>query len=87
MTKQVVVVRDALEISVPVRGVLCFTGADWPTFAKPFEIDRVIIVWPRRLVKLISRAKDRGVPVSEVAECLADRLPVAVESPGEASAD
>jgi hypothetical protein len=34
---------------VPVRGALCFVDSDWPLFAKPFMIDRVLVTWGKAL--------------------------------------
>ena len=59
MARQATIVREMLDGSVPVHGVLCFTDAGWPRFAKPFEIDCVLVVWPKRLVELLARARSR----------------------------
>ena len=51
--QQIELVQEALAVvSVPVpevRGALCFTGADWRLFAKPFSLDGVLVVWPKAL--------------------------------------
>lgn len=50
MPKQVAAVRDALGeewSAVPVRPMLCFVDAGWQWFAKPFELDGVVVTWPR----------------------------------------
>ena len=50
MSKQVAAVRKALGedwADVPVRPILCFVDAEWCWFAKPFELDGVIVTWPK----------------------------------------
>lgn len=32
---------------------ICFVAADWSLFARPIEMDRVQVLWPRALGKLI----------------------------------
>jgi hypothetical protein len=55
MAKQVHAIRAALgesvirEFSVNVRSALCFVGAEWSLFAKPFEVGDVWIGWPKAL--------------------------------------
>jgi len=44
-----VVERALADASVPLHGVLCFVGADWRWFAKPFQIDGIWVTWPTRL--------------------------------------
>ncbi|MCZ7525606.1 MAG: NERD domain-containing protein [Acidimicrobiia bacterium] len=56
MAQQVTAVRQVLDArwsGVPIRPVLCFVGADWPLLAKPFEIDGVVIAWPRAVARLV----------------------------------
>ena len=48
MPKQIGAVRDALGgewAEVPVLAMLCFVDADWQWFAKPFELDGVLVTW------------------------------------------
>ncbi len=33
--KQVAVIREHLDDTIPIHGVLCFVGADWPLIALP----------------------------------------------------
>lgn len=55
VVKQVGLVTVALEdIPVPVQGMLCFLGSDWPLFGGSFVINDVGVLWPRRLRKLLS---------------------------------
>lgn len=45
-------VLDSLDLrSVPVKGVLCFVGADWPLFGGDFMVDGVHVVWPRKAAR------------------------------------
>lgn len=76
MTKQVAAVQHAIEgTGAPVWPVICFTDAEWSLFAKPFELDGVLVIWPRALVRTIARATDREVWVSEVIDRIAHGLP------------
>jgi hypothetical protein len=76
MAKQVAAVQRSTEgTRPPTWPVLCFTGAEWSLFAKPFELGGVLVIWPRALVRAITRAPDRGVLVSEVAARIAHQLP------------
>lgn len=55
VVRQVGLVTNALEdIPVPVQGMLCFLGADWPMFGGAFVISDVGVMWPRRLRKLLT---------------------------------
>ncbi len=76
MAKQYDAVRDAMtNADVPIHRVLCFTGGEWPFFAKPFAIDEVWITWPKALVDSIRRASTHGLPVSDISTELATRFP------------
>ena len=58
MAKQVDAVRTALGAEwadVPVRPVLCFVDTDWRWFASPFELDGVLVTWPRALREFLVR--------------------------------
>ena len=53
--KQVGLVRDVIaDESVPVRGFLCFVDADWPLFGGSFTTRQVTVLWPKKLVALIT---------------------------------
>jgi len=56
---QAEVVRDVLRLAgfvdVPVRGVLCFIGAQWGHFGSPFKIGDVLVTYPRFLYRLLAR--------------------------------
>lgn len=78
MAAQVEAVRAALgepNSSVPIRAALCFTGAEWGLFSRPFDIDGVAVMWPKALAGAISRAgplKPEQIPI--LADTLAVRL-------------
>ena len=64
VTERATAVERALETvgfsSIPIRGCLCFTDADWRFRPKPFLIDGVWVGWPQALVKTL-----RAAPVLE----------------------
>ena len=53
--KQVSHVRSALKAAgleeIPIHGMLCFIGADWPLIGGAFIIDGVQILWPKKAVE------------------------------------
>ncbi len=51
--------------------MLCFVDADWQWFAKPFELDGVLVTWPRAAREWISSP---GPLPSETVERIATRL-------------
>jgi hypothetical protein len=58
MSKQVAAVRKALGpdlVEMPVRPMLCFVEADWGWFAKPFELNGVLVTWPGAARELLVR--------------------------------
>jgi len=69
MAWQVVAVRAQLDRvghgGVPVRPALCLTAAQWGRFARPFDIDGVLVAWPGALVRAIST--DDGVRMLDAA--------------------
>jgi hypothetical protein len=74
MAKQVDAVRTALGeewADVPVRPVLCFVDTDWRWFASPFELDGVLVTWPRALRELLVRG---GPYAAETVERIRARL-------------
>lgn len=78
MRRQVEVVSNALgppASNVPVRGALCFNGADWGFFPRAFAIGDVLVTWPGDLVARI-RAAAVGGP--HAAASIAARLAVAL---------
>jgi len=78
MTAQVLAVHQALPATADVvRPALCFTAAEWSWFAVPFEVQGVVVTWPRALVKSIRTATSSGIDVVSVGSELAERLPAA----------
>jgi hypothetical protein len=56
MAKQAEAVREAIGAefaSVQICKAICFVDADWSLFARPIELDKVHVCWPRALGKLI----------------------------------
>ena len=72
--KQIEVVRDLLEVEVPVFGALCFVDADWPLFGGAFTIDGTHVLWPKRLEKLLLEGSPMSVDVAVVRDKLAHAL-------------
>jgi hypothetical protein len=84
MAKQVDAIRAALgdatlsELSVTIRAALCFVGAEWSLFAKPFDLGGVWIGWPKALDTHL-RAEGALAPtqLASLARHVADALPPA----------
>jgi hypothetical protein len=76
---QVEAVRVALdEPDVPVHPALCFIGADWNVFAKPFDQGGVWVTWAKKLAEVIAAAGPlTTAQVTNIAEQLAVALPAA----------
>ena len=84
MHRQVAQVRDALAgapyDAVPVRGALCFIGATVGLLARPFEIDGVLVTWPKHLIRPlldVNGGADPGLAEGDrtrIARHLADRF-------------
>lgn len=58
MARQVETVRSVLDrcapdAPTPVHAVLCFVDGDWAPFARPFTIDGVLVLWPKKLRRRI----------------------------------
>ncbi|HEV2643357.1 MAG TPA: nuclease-related domain-containing protein [Candidatus Elarobacter sp.] len=71
-------VRAAIAVrEVPIHRVLCFRGAEWPFFAKSFELDGVWVMWPKALIDAIVDAGGRGLAVPDISRAIATRLPAA----------
>lgn len=47
--KQLAIVREHLDDSVPVHGVLCFVEADWPLIGGSLTTRGVEALWPKKL--------------------------------------
>jgi hypothetical protein len=76
---QMEVVRECLaaaQARIPVHGVVCFVGAEWPlVFRRPVRMRGVTALWPKALGELVGKAGpfDRTA-IDETAELLADVL-------------
>ncbi|YCH09552.1 nuclease-related domain-containing protein [Arthrobacter sp. alpha11c] len=71
--KQVDVVRNLVG-DIPVTGVLCFVEADWPLIGGAFSTRGVHVLWPKRLVKVLSAETTGDVDVATVLEVVAARF-------------
>ena len=71
--KQVELVREVAE-GVPITGVLCFVEADWPLIGGAFTTRGVFVLWPKRLVSLLTQAEPAGVDVGAARESIARRF-------------
>jgi Nuclease-related domain len=74
------VVRDALAplgfTDIPVRPVLCFVGAEWGLFAKPFKVGSVLITYPKSLYELLRQDGEvETAAIQETARQIAQSLP------------
>jgi len=76
--KRVAAVRSVLGrewAAVPVRPVLCFVGADWRLFARPFELHGVLVTWPTAALALLARPGPCSpAHVDHIAATLEERL-------------
>ena len=78
MAKQVAAVREALGADLadmPVRPMLCFVGAEWRWFAKLFELDGVLVTWPKMARELLVRPGPYApATVETIAAMLGERF-------------
>jgi hypothetical protein len=77
---QAEVVRGVLSpawfVDSPVRGVLCFTGADWGLFASPFNLGNVLVTHPKFLYRMLSKEAEVATSaIQDAARALAIALP------------
>jgi hypothetical protein len=74
--KQVDAVRGPLGPGVPVRGVLCFVGADWPLLGGNFTTRDVHVLRPKKLYpKLQAEGTLTADTIAEVHRTLARAFP------------
>jgi hypothetical protein len=71
--KQVEHVRDVVGDS-PITGALCFVEADWPLIGGSFTTRGVHVLWPKRLISLLTEAQPGAVDVAAVRESVATRF-------------
>lgn len=71
--KQVEFVRQ-VSGGVPITGVLCFVDADWPLIGGAFTTRGVHVMWPKRLVSLLTDAGPAVVDVAAVRESVGMRF-------------
>ena len=77
--RQLHVVKGVLADDMPVRGVLCFVGENWPAlFRRPLSIGDVMVLWPSKLVEQLSASGSLPAQqVSVIVERLSLALPMA----------
>ena len=76
--KQVGIVREHVQDTVPIHGVLCFVEADWPLIGGSFTTRGVEALWPKKLYPKLR--SDGPVDVDTIAlihRRLASALPPA----------
>ena len=77
MAKQVDVVKLVLPegLRPHVRAVLALVNVDWGIFPTAFEIDGVLVAWPREVARVVGRAGPlSAAEVRNTAGQLANRL-------------
>jgi hypothetical protein len=79
---QAEVVREVLSpawfLDSPIRGVLCFTGADWGLFGSPFNLGNVLVTHPKFLYRMLSKEAEVATSaIQDAARALAIALPSA----------
>jgi hypothetical protein len=58
--------------------VLCFLGAEWGLFARPFAFDDVRVLWPKELRKFVRSEGPLGADeISQLERAIAAALPIA----------
>ncbi len=83
-TRQVKVVSAALGLNwaqLPVYPLLCFVGAEWGWFAKPFVLGVVTVAWPKATAEILRRPGLLSTgQVREIADHLGSQLPPASQA-------
>jgi hypothetical protein len=64
---------DPLAAEIAVRSAVCFVASDWGFFAKPFEVNSVLVAWPQKLAELIATP---GTLTTTVVARIANRIAV-----------
>ena len=75
--KQVDLVRGIVEHHIPVTGVLCFIGADWPLLGGPFSVRGVDVLWPKKLYPRLTADGPLVSEVDDLRRTLGSALPAA----------
>lgn len=71
--RQVELVSQAVD-GVQVRGALCFIDAEWPLLGSEFEVDGILVTWPKRLAADLRASNHGQVDVEAVARTIAARF-------------
>ena len=83
MRRQVAAVCAAISelpfaADIAVRAVVCFVSSDWRLFARPFEVEGVLVTRPRQLTKRIASTRGLMAPAADqIAEQISLHLPPA----------
>ena len=76
--KQMQIVSDVIGDQVPVHGVLCFVGADWPLLGGSFTTRGVEVLWPKKLSSKLGTSGPLGPEaIGQIHQALATALPCA----------
>jgi hypothetical protein len=74
--RQRALVAEVVGSDVPVQVALCFIGAEWPFFARPFTIDGVLVTWPRALARALGAPGGLGAAErTDLARRVAETFP------------
>ncbi len=71
--KQVALDGEVAE-GMPITGVLCFVEADWPLIGGAFSTRAVQVLWPKRLVSILTEAEPAGADVAAARESIDRRF-------------
>lgn len=72
---------DPLASDVAVTPTVCFVASEWGLFAKPFELNGVIVTWPQKLAERIAVPGPlTATAVARLANRIAVALPPAVQA-------
>jgi hypothetical protein len=74
--RQVALVGRVVGPGMPVRGALCFEGAEWAVLGRPFRIDGVTVSRARRLARTLKEPGPLDVDaIAALAARIADAFP------------
>ena len=69
------VARALDDSTLPVTGVLCFLGADWPLIGGSFSVDGVHVFWPRLLIQRMTEAAPADIDIDSIHSRLSAAFP------------
>ena len=69
---------DPLAQDVVVTPAVCFVASEWSLFAKPFELNGVVVTWPQKLAeRIVAPGQLTATAVVRLANRIAVALPPA----------